>query len=386
MIPVAGRPVIEHVVSAIKSSGIRSLVLVTGYQEDLIRKHMGDGGKWGVKIQYVHQSDISGTANAVSVAREHVGDQDFLLVYGDVILSPAAIERVVGVHRKRGEKATVGLVPVARPQSYGMARISGEWLTEIVEKPQPSSSPSDLANTGIYVLKPSIFDYLEATTQSVRGEFEITDAISSLARSGTAIAWARISPSEWQDIGTPWDLLSANASMLARTRRTISGTTEKGVTMNGRVTVEKGATLRTGTVIEGPAWIGRGSVLGPFAHIRSGTSIGRGSVIGNFCEIKNSIIMDGTRIQHLSYVGDSIIGEGCNLGAGTIVANVKLNDTTVRMKMRDKVEDTGLRKLGVFTGDNVKTGINSSIMPGVRMASGATVAAGSVVSQDILSV
>jgi bifunctional UDP-N-acetylglucosamine pyrophosphorylase/glucosamine-1-phosphate N-acetyltransferase len=109
-------------------------------------------------------------------------------------------------------------------------------------------------------------------------------------------------------------------------------------------------------------------------------------VVGNFCEIKNSVIMDRTHIQHLSYVGDSIIGENCNFGAGTVVANVKLSGRTVRMKIRDKLEDSGLRKLGVITGDNVRTGINTSIMPGVRLTSGAAVPAGSVVSEDIVSV
>lgn len=385
MIPVAGKPVIEHVVSAIKSAGIRALVLVTGYKDQLIRRHMGDGGKWGVKIEYVRQSDITGTASAVSVVREQVVDRDFLLVCGDIVVSPPAIRRVLDAHRRKGGKPTVGLVPVSRPESYGMARVSGEWLTEIVEKPQPSDSPSNLANTGIYILSPVIFDYLQTTPRSGRGEFEITDAISLLARSGAPVAWARIGASDWQDIGTPWDLLSANANLLARSKRSVSGTIERGVTITGRVTIQKGATVRTGTIIEGPAWVGKGAILGPFAHIRPATSIGKGAVIGNFCEIKNSIIMDGTHIQHLSYVGDSIIGEGCNLGAGTIVANVKFSNKTVRMKIRDRLEDSGLRKLGIFMGDNVRTGINSSIMPGIRIASGAIVPPGSVVSEDITS-
>jgi len=385
MIPVAGRPIIEHVVSAIKSSRIRTVVLVTGYEDELIKKHLADGAKWGVKIEYVRQSDISGTASAVSTAREHVEDSDFLLVYGDVMATPAAIRRVLDTYSGKGCKPTVGLVPVSHPESYGMARISGEWLTEIVEKPQPSDTPSNLANTGIYVLSPVIFDYLRTTTRSGRGEFEITDAISSLARSGQPVAWASIASSEWQDIGRPWDILSANAHLLGRSKGSVNGTIERGVVIRGRVTIQKGATVRTGTVIEGPAWVGKDAILGPFAHIRAGTSIGREAVIGNFCEIKNSIIMDGTHIHHLSYVGDSIIGERCNLGAGTIVANVKLNDKTVLMKIRDKLEDSGLRKLGVITGDDVKTGINTSLMPGVRIASGAIVPPGSVVSKDIIS-
>jgi bifunctional UDP-N-acetylglucosamine pyrophosphorylase/glucosamine-1-phosphate N-acetyltransferase len=385
MIPLAGRPIIEHVVCAIKSSRIRTVVVVTGYEDELIKKHLADGAKWGVKIEYVHQSDISGTASAVSTAREDVGDSDFLLVYGDIVATPAAISRVLDTYTGKGCVPTVGLVPVSHPESFGMARISGEWLTEIIEKPQPSDAPSNLANTGIYVLSPVIFDYLGTTTRSGRGEFEITDAISSLARSGQPVAWTSIASSQWQDIGRPWDILSANAHLLARSKRSVNGTIERGAVIRGRVTIQKGATVRTGTVIEGPAWVGKGAILGPFAHIRAGTSIGREAVIGNFCEIKNSVIMDGTHIQHLSYVGDSIIGERCNLGAGTTVANVKLNEKTVRMKIRDKFEDSGLRKLGVITGDDVKTGINSSLMPGIRIASGATVPPGSVVSEDISS-
>ena len=386
MIPIAGRPVIGHVVSAVESSGTRNLLVVTGYKEELIRKYLGDGTRWGVKIEYVHQGDVTGTASALSVTREQVADGDFIAVYGDLVLAPAAITRVLDTHRRKRSMATVGLVPVSRPESYGMARISGGWLTEIVEKPQPSESPSDLANAGVYVLNSTIFDYLEKTLRSGRGEYEITDAISSLAGEGKSVAWARIGASDWQDIGRPWDLLSANANLLARLKRSVHGTIEKGVTIIGRVNVERGAKVRTGTIIEGPAWVGSGAVIGPFAHIRAGTSIGRRAVIGNFCEIKKSIIMDDTHIQHLSYVGDSIIGERCNLGAGTIVANVKSSGKTVRMRIRDSLEDSGLRKLGVFVGDDVKTGINSSIMPGIRIASEAVIPPGSVVSEDVFAV
>jgi len=307
------------------------------------------------------------------------------LVYGDLITTPAAIRSVLDKHRKTEGKTTVGLVPVTDASSFGVARIENGWLTEIVEKPSPSASPSNLANAGIYTLSPDVFDHLRAASKTERGEFEITDAVSSLARAGQKIAWARVEASDWLDIGRPWDLLTANARLLMSSARSIRGTVQKGVTMTGRVTIQGGATIKTGTVIQGPAWIGRNAIIGPFAHIRPSTSIGPGCMIGNFCEIKNSIIMGRTHIQHLSYVGDSIIGENCNFGAGTVVANVKLSGRTVRMKIRDKLEDSGLRKLGVITGDNVRTGINTSIMPGIRLTSGAAVAAASVVSEDMIS-
>ena len=385
MIPIAGKPVIEHVALAIRSAGLRNLIVVTGYQEELIRKCLGDGKRLGLKIEYAHQSDISGTASALAVAREYLGDKDFVTVYGDVLVKAAAIKRVLNTYGRKRRRPTVGLVPVSHPESYGMARIAGEWITEIVEKPQASASPSNLANAGIYVLNQAILDHLENAPRSGRGEFEITDAISSLARGGGAVAWSRIEASDWRDIGRPWDLLFANADLLARLRRSVKGTIEKRVTILGRVIVENDAIIKTGTIIEGPAWIGGRAIVGPFAHIRAGASIGRGAMVGNFCEIKNSIIMDGTRIQHLSYVGDSVIGEKCNLGAGTMVANVKSSGKTVRMRIRDTIEDTGLRKLGVFTGDGIRTGVNSSIMPGVRIASGAVVPAGSVVSEDFFA-
>jgi UDP-N-acetylglucosamine diphosphorylase/glucosamine-1-phosphate N-acetyltransferase len=385
MIPVAGKPIVEHVISAIRSAGIRSIVLVTRYRSELVKKHIGNGSKLGVTVDYVDQPDISGTASAISMAQGQVGSNDFLVAYGDLVVTPRAIKRVVDMYRKKGRKPTIGLIPVSRPESYGMAKVSGDLLTEIIEKPSQSQSPSNLANTGIYVLNPTIFDHLQTTLRSGRGEFEITDTISSLAKTGTPVAWARIDPSDWQDIGKPWDLLAANARLLARSKRRIAGRIEEGAKVTGQVTIEKGALIRTGTVIEGPARIGEGAVIGPLAHIRASTCVGKRSTIGAFCEVKNSIIMDHTKIPHLSYIGDSIIGENCNLAAGTIVANLKLNDNTVRMRIKDSLVDTGLRKLGIVTGDNVKTGINASFMPGIRIASGAVIPACSVVSEDIMS-
>ncbi len=385
MIPVAGKPIVEHVISAIRSAGIRSIVLVTRYRSELIKKHIGNGSKLGVTVDYVDQPDISGTASAISMAQDQVGSNDFLVAYGDLVVTPRAIKRVVDTYRKKGRKPTIGLIPVSRPESYGMAKVSGDLLTEIIEKPSQSQSPSNLANTGIYVLNPTIFDHLQTTLRSGRGEFEITDTISSLAKTGTPVAWARIDPSDWQDIGKPWDVLAANARLLARSKRRIAGRIEEGAKVTGQVTIEKGALIRTGTVIEGPARIGEGAVIGPLAHIRAGTCVGKRSAIGAFCEVKNSIIMDHTKIPHLSYVGDSIIGEHCNLAAGTIVANLKLSDNTVRMRIKDSLVDTGLRKLGIVTGDNVRTGINASFMPGIRIASGAVIPACSVVSEDVMS-
>ncbi|RLI33379.1 hypothetical protein DRO56_01865, partial [Candidatus Bathyarchaeota archaeon] len=147
--------------------------------------------------------------------------------------------------------------------------------------------------------------------------------------------------------------------------------------------VEEGARVRAGAYIEGPVLIGRGSDIGPNCYIRPSTSIGEEVRIGNACEVKNSIIMDRTHVAHLSYVGDSVLGSGCNLGAGTITANIRFDKRNVRMNIKGRRIDSGRRKLGTFMGDDAQTGINVSLMPGVKVGPGSWIAPGLTVYEDV---
>jgi len=137
-----------------------------------------------------------------------------------------------------------------------------------------------------------------------------------------------------------------------------------GATLVGEVLVEAGARVRRGAYIEGPTVIGADAEIGPNCYIRPSTSIGPKTKVGNACEVKNSILMAGVHVPHQNYVGDSILGERCNLGAGTKVANLRLDEAPIRVVWRGTEVDTGLRKLGVIMGDDVKVGINASIDAG----------------------
>jgi bifunctional UDP-N-acetylglucosamine pyrophosphorylase/glucosamine-1-phosphate N-acetyltransferase len=143
--------------------------------------------------------------------------------------------------------------------------------------------------------------------------------------------------------------------------------------------------VRSGAYIEGPSLIDEESDVGPNCYIRPCTSIGKKVRIGNACEIKNSIIMDNTHIGHLSYVGDSVLGEKCNLGAGTITANYRLGSGTIKMMIKDKVVDSGRRKLGAILGDEVKTGINALLMPGVKVGNNCWVGPNVMLQRDLAS-
>jgi bifunctional UDP-N-acetylglucosamine pyrophosphorylase/glucosamine-1-phosphate N-acetyltransferase len=143
--------------------------------------------------------------------------------------------------------------------------------------------------------------------------------------------------------------------------------------------------VKSGSYIEGPVYVGEGAVVGPNAYLRPGTSLGKGAKVGAGCEVKNSIVMNDARIPHLCYVGDSILGDGVSLGAGTITANLKFNDSNVESRVKGRLVDSGQRKLGAIFGDGVKTGINVSIFPGVKIGADARIGPGAIVRTDLPS-
>jgi UDP-N-acetylglucosamine diphosphorylase/glucosamine-1-phosphate N-acetyltransferase len=385
LIKVGGKPILEHCLNALQASGISEMLIVVHYMGDMIRQYFGDGQKLGVRIMYVEQKSAVGTGDAVGVVEPHVSG-DFILVYGDLLFTEKAVKSVLELHQKEKPTATMAVVPVDKPENYGIVELEKDtYIKRIVEKPNRQEAPTNLANAGIYVLPTEIFRKIEQISASSRGEWEITDAISLMLKDETNFRIAKLSREDWLDIGRPWDLLEANRWVLVRTNHKIVGLIENGAHLIGPVTVAESARIRSGAYIEGPALIDEGSDIGPNCYIRPFTSIGKKVRIGNACEIKNSILMDGTHVGHFSYVGDSIIGEKCNLGAGTITANYRLDGRTVKMMVKDKTVDTERTKLGIVLGDNVKSGINALFMPGVKVGVNSWVGPNVVVDRDLAS-
>ena len=155
--------------------------------------------------------------------------------------------------------------------------------------------------------------------------------------------------------------------------------------LKGSVSLAKGSHVKSGSYIEGPVYVGEGAVVGPNAYLRPGTSLGKGAKVGAGCEVKNSIVMDEAKIPHLCYIGDSVLGGDVSLGAGTITANLKFNDSNVVSRVKGKLVDSGQRKLGAILGDGVKTGINVSIFPGVKIGADAWIGPGAIVRADVPS-
>jgi len=225
---------------------------------------------------------------------------------------------------------------------------------------------------------PEIFSVISRTVKSPRGEYEITGSVQLLLEEGYDISYQEIK--SWFNLTYPWDLLTANESLLARIEPQNLGEVEDNVMLNGPITVGRNTVIRSGSYIMGPVIIGDDCDIGPNCYIRPATSIGDGCHIGAAVEVKNSIIMRGTKIPHHNYVGDSVIGEQCNFGAGTKIANLRLDKKNIRAAG----VDTGRRKLGAIIGDHVETGINASINVGSVIGDNAFIGLGAVVSGVIL--
>lgn len=372
MLPVAGKPIIEHIMLAARGAGISDFVLIVGYKEDTVRNYFGDGSGWDINIGYVRQEKQMGTADAVACARGLAGER-FLVLNGDILIGTENISAMASMDAD----AVLAAKEVSNPRDFGVLEIEDGKILRIKEKPE--NPGGNLVNAGVYLFTEKIFDAIADTPLSGRSEYEITTSLQLLLDRG-ASSGCHVLRDTWVDIGRPWDLLDANELMLSRMNAGISGEVEPFATLKGHVSVGEGSIIRNGAYIVGPVIIGKNCDIGPNCYIRPGTSIGDNVRVGNAVEIKNSIIMSGTHVGHLAYIGDSVIGENCNFGAGTKVANLRHDGRTIRVIVRGKPVDSGRRKLGTIMGDDVHTGINSMLNVGSTVECGAYIAPGEFVN------
>jgi UDP-N-acetylglucosamine diphosphorylase / glucose-1-phosphate thymidylyltransferase / UDP-N-acetylgalactosamine diphosphorylase / glucosamine-1-phosphate N-acetyltransferase / galactosamine-1-phosphate N-acetyltransferase len=380
MLPVAGKPILEWNLEALDCVGVKNVYIIVGYKADVIEAYFGARFR-GMRVHYVRQKEQLGTGDAVAAARGKVKG-DFMVLNGDLFITRSFLSTLLARHRKSRSSSTMALVEVKHPGSYGIVTVKGDRVTSLEEKPERPKS--NLANAGVYIFNEGIFAILEGIKKSVRMEYELTDAIGALIRDGQ-VSGFKCAHGQWIDVGLPWNLLDANEIVMSSIplKRSKKAKVERYAVLKGPVHVGDGTLIKSGAYIEGPVYIGKDCVIGPNCFIRAYTTIMDGARVGNAVEIKNSIIMASTHVGHLSYVGDSIIGERCNFGAGTKVANLRFDDGEVKIEVKNQMVKSGRRKFGCIMGDNVKTGINVSIMPGRSIYPNAYVDAASVVKNTI---
>lgn len=362
LLPVADRPLLGHTLAAAAAAGASEFIVVTGEDGTMIREALGTTYR-DRRVSYVPGCQSDGERIATAAATDGI-DGSVAVLRGDSLYRRADVRELfengpaMGVRRNRTGPAD--------------SRVAGDGgrVTDGTDR-------SCGAEVGAYVLPSDAVDELSAL--GAQGERGQTGGV------GPPIQDRSLDPVEfdgWLRVRHPWDLLAANETRLAEQSRSIQGEVHPDATVTGPVVVERGATIHEGSTVEGPTRICSGSTVGPHAYVRGATLVGQDVKVGHGVELKNSVVMAGAAIPHLSYVGDSIVGRDVNLGAGTMVANLRHDRAPVKLTVGDERVSTGREKFGAVLGHGVKTGINTSLNPGVTLSCGATTVPGETVTRD----
>jgi len=343
MLSVANKPILEHVIEAVKTAGINEIVLVVGYKRQRIQNYFGDGDDWGVDLEYVVQDTQLGSGHALLQAEPIIGT-DLVVLNGDQIVDSAAITAVVQA-RQDTTNAVMAVSQSAETHLYGVVDATDGAVTDLIEKPIPAEVDSKLINAGVYAFGPEIFSVLRATDSD--GELGLPAALSGYLDDHPVQAVQY--EGEWFDISRPWDLLTANGTLLDATN-----------VDRDQVTIDDSA-----TTLE-DAHIGVDTRIQPNATILRGTSLGDNVTIGAGAVVENAIVMDDATIGANTTIRDCIVGANATLGPGTVIeggrADVLLGDTLHR--------DV---RFGGIVGDNATVGAAVAITPGTRLGNDATV-------------
>jgi glucose-1-phosphate thymidylyltransferase len=318
LVPVANKPILFYGIEDMAEAGIVEIGIIVGDTRAEVMEAVGDGSAFGVKVTYIPQDEPLGLAHCVLIARDFLGDDDFVMYLGDNLLRQGIAEFVDAFEGARHEARAPGVaaggpgVPSAQillahvddPQRFGVAEIGpGGEVVRLVEKPEVP--PSDLALVGVYLFDPEIHDAVAAIEPSARGELEITDAIQWLIDQGRRVRH-QVVDGWWIDTGKLDPLLEGNRLVLETIEPRIEGSVDAASRVEGRVVVEEGAQL-INSVVRGPSIIGRNTVvrdsyIGPYSAVYFDCSIVDS-------ELEHTIVLESSSIEHVPRMQDSLIGK-----------------------------------------------------------------------------
>lgn len=367
MLPVAGKPILWHILQEVKKAGITEAIIIVRYLKEQIIDYFKTHDP-GIKLTFVEQGAKNGTGAAILTAEKQIQDT-FVALAGDIVTDAATIKKVIDEHKG---SITLAVKKVPNPHLYGVVELSGSTVSLFEEKPKHPKT--DLANLSIYCMEPTIFHDIKGIPASPRGEHEIVHLFMG--------AKAVVTDAFWMDIAYPWHLFDANKYLLGKLQAK-SGDIENS-TINGKVIMEKGAKIFD-SYIEGNCFIGKNSKIGPNAILKGNVSIGEGCEIGGSTTVKNSILFDNVKAKHLSYIGDSIIGQDVNIGSSTQLANFRFDGSHINVLTERGWTNSGRKKLGAIVGDSTKFGVLSCTMPGKLIGENCWISSGVIVNRNVAS-
>ncbi len=391
--PVAGRPMIAHVMQAIVGAGMANAALVLGRDAEKVEKAAQIGG---IDTSSFLQTQRLGTGHAVLAARDAIakGYDDVVVAYGDVpLITPAPF---AAARQKLAEGADIVVIGfhTDKPTGYGRLLVENGELIAIREEKDATEEERKVTwcNSGLMAINGAkalaLLDKID--NKNAKGEYYLTDLVEIARADGGKVVAVDAPESEltgcnnraelafieklWQE-RRRHEIMVSGVTMIAPETVFLSFDTEIGqdaliepnVVFGPGVTVESGAIIHAFSHLEG-AHVSAGATVGPYARLRPGANLGAGSKVGNFCEVKKAEIGEGAKVNHLTYIGDAFIGAHTNIGAGTITCNYD-----------------GVNKHETWIGADAFIGSNSSLVAPVTIGDGAYVASGSVITADVPS-
>jgi len=377
-----GKTLLEHQIEMAKEAGLADFVIVGNPQNiadiERITANIPD-----IKAELAVQKEPLGIANALENASQLLNGEVIVVNPNDVFETSAYTTLLKAHHTNSAASYLLGHeVSDYFPGGYLVVGKDGK-LNKIIEKPGRGNEPSNLVNILVHLhTNPRSLLHYAASIQTKKDDI-YECAIDAMVKDTSSI---RVVPYTglWDTIKYPWHILTVVRRFLSQSQEYISpsASISSTATIEGKVIISDNARVLERAVIRGPAYIGPNSVIGNNSLVREYSHIGADCVVGYSTEVKGSYIGDGCWF-HMNYIGDSIISDGCSLGAGTVLANFRFDEGNISVNIDGEPVDTGLNKFGAIVGTNSKTGVNVSVMPGVKIGPNSIVGSQVCLTEDL---
>lgn len=391
-----GKPLLEHQLEILKKAEIEEVILVGGVHN--LEKIRGMAKDLKMKIVIREQKNLDlGMCGAVLAAKDLLGGEAVMVLSSNDIVDVEAFKLILKVAGGDAESYILGKkVHSYFPGGYLETDKKG-FIKNIVEKPEPGTEPSDLVNLVVHIHKNSkkLVKYLENVADPRMGTKSKNDdlyeqALSKMMKDGVVMK-AVSYEGFWQPLKYPWHVHAVFKYLFSRATKKIAKSAEiaKGAVINGDVIIGENVRVFDGAVINGPCYIGDDTIVATNALVRE-SNVGRNCVIGFSTEVARSFLSDEVW-THSNYIGDSVIGNNVSFGAGTVTGNLRLDEKNVQVfddgpdvkSGQAKKIDAHTNKFGAVIGNDVRVGVNTSLMPGVKIGSGSFIGAGIVVPENV---
>jgi len=377
-IELLGTPFILRTLENLAQNGFNDIIIIQS-QRDADSKSLEEvvaNAKFDQNIEFFTQSESQGMGNAVLTVKDKLEDK-FVVIFPDLINAGDLIKQMLSLEAD----GVVCSSETDEPWLYGILEQKGNQVIAIEEKPEKGTEKSNIKILGCYLLNQKFINILESLPTS---EYNFEDAL------GQMMELQNIQSLNLQEsilsLKYPWHLFLFQELLFSKLSSKTSSSARIASTAiiddsNGPIIIEDNVTVGDFAKIVGPCYIGENCLIGDYSFVR-GSSIEKNSTVGAKTEVVRSIIMDNSTL-HFGYLADSIIGPNNKIGAGLITANKRLDRAPINTMVKGITVDTGLKALGIITGDDANVGISTNTMPGVMIGSGSRIHPGLVISKNV---